>query len=88
MVDIDQYNSKVVLVNEPGQVLNDTRMFQNFGNLAKIKGYAPNGCKFSDQLKPEQGNTYSLLYRDSSTNDITLLDTQTTNVHQARRQAS
>jgi len=28
-------------------------MFQNFGNLAKIKGYAPNGCKFSDQLKPE-----------------------------------
>lgn len=37
MVDIDKYNSKVVLVNEPGQVLNDTRMFQNFGNLAKIK---------------------------------------------------
>jgi hypothetical protein len=72
MVDIDKYNSKIVMLNEPGQILNDTRMFQNFGNLAKIKGYAPNDCKFSDQLRPEQGNTYSILFRDNSNNEITL----------------
>jgi hypothetical protein len=55
--------------------------------LAKIKGFAPNNCKFSDQLKPEQGNTYSLLYRDTETNEITLVDTQTTNYHVAKKQA-
>lgn len=35
MADVDKYSSKPVMVYKPGQMLNDTRMFINFGELAR-----------------------------------------------------
>jgi hypothetical protein len=32
--DTDTHSSKVVMINEPGTLMNDTRMFQNFGRMA------------------------------------------------------
>jgi len=32
--DTDPHSSKVVMINEPGTLMNDTRMFQNFGRMA------------------------------------------------------
>ena len=34
MADTDDKSSKVVMINEPGTLMNDTRMFQNFGRMA------------------------------------------------------
>jgi hypothetical protein len=31
--DTDDKSSKLVILNEPGQMINDTRMFQNIGRL-------------------------------------------------------
>ena len=31
--DTDPHSSKVVMINEPGTLMNDTRMFQNFGRM-------------------------------------------------------
>ena len=43
-------------------------MFVNFGELARIKGYAPNNCSF------DLGENANMLYRDSEGN-IKLEDT-------------
>ena len=60
MVDTDENSAKVVKVIKG--TLNDTRMFINFGELARIKGYVPNNCSF------DLGENANVLYRDSDGN--------------------
>lgn len=60
MADIDEKNSQVVMVFKPGQLLNDTRMFINFGELTRIKGYVPSNCSYV------LGKKLTYLYRDTS----------------------
>jgi hypothetical protein len=60
MADVDKYSSKVVMVFSPGQKLNDTRMFLNFGELARIKEYAPNNCTY----KVGKGENIKMVSKD------------------------
>lgn len=73
--DTDDKSSKVVMLNEAGQLLNDTRMFQNFGRMAQVRGFAPNGCTY----KVGKDENVMMLYRDGKKGDIILKDTGTKN---------
>lgn len=66
MADVDERSSKVVKALKGA--LNDTRMFINFGELAKIKGYAPSNCLY------ELGENANILFRGSD-DKIILEDT-------------
>lgn len=83
MVDVDKYSSKVVMLFKAGQKLNDTRMFLNFGELARIKGYAPNNCTF----KVGKGENIKMVSKDKKSGDIQFTDTSTTNWNAALAQA-
>jgi len=80
MADVDKYSSKPVMVYKPGQMLNDTRMFINFGELARVKGYAPNNCSF----KTGKGENIKMVHRDKKSNDIVFTDIKTTNWDDAK----
>ena len=80
MADVDKYSSKPVMVYKPGQMLNDTRMFINFGELARVKGYAPNNCSF----KVGKGENIKMVHQDLKTNQIVFSDTKTTNWDDAK----
>lgn len=67
----------------PGQKLNDTRMFLNFGELARIKGFAPNNCTF----KVGKGENIKMVSKDKKSGDIQFTDTSTTNWNAALAQA-
>ena len=79
-VDVDKFSSKVVMLFKPGQMLNDTRMFLNFGELARIKGYAPNNCTY----KVGKGQNIKMVHKDIKTGDIIFTDTKTTNWDSAK----
>ena len=81
MADVDKYSSKVVMLFHPGQKLNDTRMFLNFGELAKIKAYAPKNCTY----KVGKGENIKMVSKDLKTGDIVYSDTKTTNWNQAKQ---
>ena len=83
MADVDKYSSKVVMVYKPAQLLNDTRMFINFGELARAKGYAPNNCTF----KVGKGENIKMVLKDKKTGEIKYSDTKTTNWNQAKQVA-
>jgi subtilase family serine protease len=70
MADVDEKNSKIVMLYQPGQLLNDTRMFINFGELAKQKGFAPTNCSYN----VGKDQNVKILYRDFKTNDLILKD--------------
>lgn len=82
--DTDDKSSKIVMLNEPGQMINDTRMFQNFGRLTEIRGYAPNHCNF----KVGKDENVMMLYKDGKNGEILLKDTGTKDFNQARQQAN
>jgi len=84
MADVDKYSSKVVMVFTPGQQLNDTRMFLNFGELARIKGYAPNNCNF----KVGKGENIKMVSKDLKTKEVLFTDTKTTDWNEAKKWAS
>lgn len=75
MADVDKYSSKPVMVYKPGQMLNDTRMFLNFGELTRIKGYAPNNCSY----KVGKGENIKMVHKDLKTSEVVFSDTKTTN---------
>jgi hypothetical protein len=75
MADVDKFSSKVVMVYTPGQKLNDTRMFLNFGELTRIKKYAPNNCSF----KVGKGENVKMVSKDLKSGNIVFTDTKTTN---------
>jgi hypothetical protein len=84
MADVDKYSSKVVMVFLPGQKLNDTRMFLNFGELARIKAYAPNNCTF----KVGKGENIKMVSKDLKSGEIVFTDTTTTNWNEATKWAT
>jgi hypothetical protein len=80
MADVDKRSSKVVMVYKAGQLLNDTRMFINFGELARIKGYAPNNCTY------DLSKNVDILYKDKS-GTIILEDSGSKNYNNAKIKA-
>ena len=81
LAETDDKSSKVVILNEPGQLLNDTRMFQNFGRMVQVRGFAPNECSF--KFGPEEN--VQMLYRDGKTGAVVLKDTGVRNYNEAKR---
>ena len=58
-------------------------MFQNFGRMAQVRGYAPNNCNY----KVGKDENVMMLFRDAKKGDIILRDTGTRNYNQAKGQA-
>ena len=82
--DTDDKTSKIVMLNNPGQLLNDTRVFQDIGQMAVTRGYAPNNCNY----KVGKDENVMMLYKDGKSGDIVLKDTGTKNYNQAKNQAA
>lgn len=55
-------------------------MFQNFGRLAQIRGYAPNNCEY----KVGGEENVKILYRDGKTGEVVLKDSGTRNYNTAK----
>jgi hypothetical protein len=55
-------------------------MFLNFGELARIKGYAPNNCTY----KVGKGENIKMVHRDKKSGEIRFTDTKTTNYDAAK----
>ena len=64
--------------------MNDTRMFQNFGRMAQVRGFAPSHCNY----KVGKDENVMMLYKDGKKGDIVLKDTGTRNYNQAKNQAA
>jgi hypothetical protein len=71
------------MLNEPGQLLNDTRMFQNFGRMVQVRKFAPNNCNY----RVGKDENVMMLYKDGKKNEIILKDTGTKNYGHAKKQA-